>query len=84
MFKVCIILMKKYSDDQVYNLMQTFLHTFLKARMLAAKQHKVSKMHALHLNIKKKVYKFTAFNTHGHHGFKLNAPQNISCKIEII
>lgn len=54
MFKVCIILMKKYSDDQVYNLMQTFLHTFLKARMLAAKQHKVSKMHALHLNIKKK------------------------------
>lgn len=59
------------------------MHTFLKALMLAAKQHKVSKMHALHLNIKK-VYKCTAFNTYGHHGFKLNAPQNISCKIEII
>jgi len=70
--------MKKYSDDQVYNLMQTFFAHLLKARML--EQHKVLEKGMLYISTKST--KVRHFNTHGHHGFKLNAHKNISCKIE--
>lgn len=48
--------------------------------MLAAKQHKVWKRHASYLN---KKYKCTSFNTHGHHGFKLNAHKTFPGKYHV-